>query len=108
MTVLRPLAVPAAAIVLVTVTPSADARPRRPVDDVWATSPQPTLQTAVSGRKAPTRVLPVHTATTLPVVVRATPGEAAVPGGCYPAAVELTGAAAAGRPITATARGPPR
>src|SRR5215216_6790175 len=106
MTALRPLVIPAAAIALAAVTPSADARTRGSVGDVWVTSPRPALTTAASGQP-PARVLPVHAATPLPVVARATPGEAAVPGGCYPAAAELTGAAAAGRPTTATARGPP-
>jgi hypothetical protein len=107
MTGLRPLVIPAAAIALATVTPSAEARTRGSVGDVWVTSPRPALQTAVGGRQ-PVHALPVHAATPLPVAARATPGEVAVPGGCYPAAAELTGAAAAGRPTIATARGPPR
>jgi hypothetical protein len=106
MTVLRPLVIPAAAIMLAAITPSADARTRRSVDPVWAPTPGPTLQTAAVG-KAPVRALPVHAVAPLPVAARATPGEAAVPGGHYPAAAELTGTAAAGRPATATARGPP-
>jgi hypothetical protein len=106
MTPLRPLVIPAAAILLATGASSAEARTRRPVDSVWATSLQPAHQTAVSG-KAPARALPVHVAKSLPLATRVTPGETAVPGGCYPAAAKLTGAAAAGRPTTATARGPP-
>jgi hypothetical protein len=106
MTSLRPLVIPAAAIMLVAVTPSAEARTRRPVTDVWVVpSPRPALQTAAGPESA--RVLPVNAATTLPVVARAIPGEIAVPGGCYPAAAEVTGTAAAGRPATPTARGPP-
>jgi hypothetical protein len=106
MTSLRPLVIPATALVLVAATSSADARTRRPVKSVWATSPGPALQTAV-GAESGTRALPVQPATTLPVVARTVPGGTAVPGGCYPAAAETTGSAAAGRPATATARGPP-
>jgi hypothetical protein len=106
MTALRPLVIPAAAIMLAAITPGAEARTRRPVDPVWVPTPGPALQTAAGG-KAPARVLPVHAVAPLPVAARMTSGEAAVPGGHHPAAAELTGAAAAGRPATATARGPP-
>jgi hypothetical protein len=106
MTSLRPLVIPAAAIFLAAITPSADARTRRPVIRVWVKTPGPALQTAAVG-KAPARVLPGHAVTPLPVAAMASPGEAAVPGGHHPAAAELTGTAAAGRPAIPTARGPP-
>src|SRR5829696_949169 len=106
MTSLRPLVIPAAAIALVAVAPSADARTRRPVTSVWVTSPGPALPT-VAGDESDARALPVHAATTLPVVARMSSGATAVPGGGYPAAAEPTGTAAAGRPATPTARGPP-
>jgi hypothetical protein len=106
MTSLRPLVIPAAAIMLAAITPGADARTRKAVTRVWVATPGPALQTAAVGM-APARALPVRPATTLPVAARTTPGESAVPGGHHPAAAELTGTAAAGRTATATARGPP-
>jgi hypothetical protein len=107
MTSLRPLVIPATVIVLAAGAPSADARTRTEVSGVWATSPGPALQTAV-GAESDARVTPVRAVTPLPVAARVTPGGTAVPGGCYPVAAELTGAAAAGRPALAVARGPPR
>jgi hypothetical protein len=107
MTSLRPLVIPAAALALAAVAPSAEARPRRPVTSVWVSSPGPALPTAV-GDESDAHVLPVQAATTLPVAVRTSAEGTAVPGGGYPAAAGLTGTAAAGRPATATARGPPR
>jgi hypothetical protein len=106
MTSLRPLVIPAAALALAAVAPSAEARPRSEVTSVWVSSPGPALQTAV-GEESDAHALPVDAATTLPVAVRTSAEGTAVPGGCYPAAVGLTGTAAAGRPATATARGPP-
>jgi hypothetical protein len=98
--------IPAAAIMLAAITPSADARVRRSVTPVWVPTPGPALQTAAVGT-APDRVLPVHAVTPLPVAAVTSPGGAAVPGGHHPAAAALTGTAAAGRPATPTARGPP-
>ena len=106
MTSLRPMVIPAAAIFLAAITPSADARTRGQVNDVWVKTPGPALQTAAVGT-VPDRVLPVRQATTLPVAARTSPVEIAVPGGHHPAAAELTGTAAAGRPAIPTARGPP-
>jgi len=107
MTSLRPLVIPAAALALTAVAPSADARPRRAVKSVWVSSPGPALPT-VAGDENDARVLPLHAATTLPVVARTSPGGTAVPGGYHTAAAEPTGTVAAGRPATANARGPPR
>src|SRR4051794_13196939 len=102
MTSLRPLVIPAAALALTAVVPSADARPRKVVSSVWVTSPGPALPTVV-GDESDARALPVQAATTLPVVARTLPGGTAVPGGCYPAAAAPTGTAAAGRPANASA-----
>ena len=107
MTSMRPLVIPAAALALAAVAPSAQARPRKVVRSVWVSSPGPALPTVV-GDESDAHALPIPAATTLPVAAR-TPAEGtAVPGGCYPAAAGFTGTAAAGRPATATARGPPR
>jgi hypothetical protein len=113
MTSLRPLVIPAAAVVLAAGAPSANAQPRRPVypPALWAaTSPRPAWRagTPVPVRAGiPTRATPVRTARLLPHAVRTAPGEAAVPGGRHAAAVAPTDAAAAGGPIAASARGPP-
>ena len=106
MTSMRPLVIPAAALALAAVAPSADARPRRAVKSVWVSSPGPALPTVV-GDESDARALPFHAATTLPVVARTPAGGTAVPGGLYPAAADPTGTAAAGRPAIANARGPP-
>ena len=106
MTTVRPLVIPAAAIMLAGIAPGAQARTRASVNRVWVKTPGPALQTAAAGT-VPDRVLPVRQATTLPVVARTSPVEIAVPGDHHPAAAELTGTAAAGRPAIATARGPP-
>jgi hypothetical protein len=106
MTSLRPMVIPAAAIFLAAITPSADARTRGQVNGVWVKTPGPALQTAAAG-KVPDRVLPVQAMAPLPFFVGTSPGESAVPGGHHPVAAELTGAAATGRPAIPTARGPP-
>jgi hypothetical protein len=107
MTSLRPLVIPAAALALTAVAPSAEARPRRPVESVWVTSPGPALPTAV-GDESDAHALPVQAATTLPVAARTAVEGVAVLGGTPPAAAGPPGTAAAGRPATASARGPPR
>jgi hypothetical protein len=108
MTRLRPLVIPAAVLLLAAGAPSADARTRGPVRNVWVTAPGPALPT-VAGMDLPFRALPAQAAIPLPLAVRVTPGEeAAVPGGRQPAAAGLTGTAVAGRRSPATARGPPR
>src|ERR1044071_7653176 len=107
MTAVRPLVIPAAAIMLAAITPGAQARTRTSVNRVWVKTPGPALQTAAFGT-VPDRVLPVRQATTLPVAARTSPVYRAGPGGPPPAAAELTAPAAAGRPAIATARGPPR
>src|ERR1044072_3888604 len=107
MTAVRPLVIPAAAIMLAAITPGAQARTRTSVNRVWVTTPGPALQTAAFGT-VPERVLPVRHATTLPVAARTSPVETAVPGGHHPAAAELTGTAARARPPPATTlRRPP-
>jgi hypothetical protein len=106
MTTVRPLVIPAAAIVLAGLAPGAQARTRASVNRVWVKTPGPALQTAAVGM-VPDRVLPVQAMAPLPVVARTSPGEAAVPGGHHPVAAELTGAVATGRPAIPTARGPP-
>jgi hypothetical protein len=104
---LRPLVIPAAALALAAVAPSADARTRRPVKAVWVTAPGPALQ-AAAGTSVLARVVPAQPAIPLPLAGWVTPGEqAAVPGGQQSAAAVLTGTAAAGRPTSPTARGPP-
>lgn len=106
MTVLRPLVIPVATLMLVAVTPSADARTRGPVVHVWVKAPGPAHPTAAGADNV--RVLPVHAAITLPFVARTSSGGIAVPGVCYSAAAENTGSAAAGRLVAPTARGPPQ
>ena len=107
MTSLRPLVIPAAALALAAVAPSAQARPRKAVTSVWVTSPGPALPT-VMGDESDAHALPVDAATTLPVAAPTVAEGTAVPGGYHPAAAGPTGTAAAGRPATPTARGPPR
>jgi hypothetical protein len=109
MTSLRPLVIPAAAVVLAAGVPSANAHPRRPVypSPRWAaTPPRPTSPAAVRAG-IPTRATPVRAAQALPHAVRTAPGEAAVPTGRHGSAAPPTDAAAATGPITASARGPP-
>jgi len=110
MTVLRPLVIPAAAVVLAAGAQSANAQPRRPVypPTLWAATP-PRLATPVAAHAGnPTRASPVRAAQPLPHAVRTAPSEAAVPEGRHPAAAAPKDAAAAGRSIAASARGPPR
>jgi hypothetical protein len=109
MTRLRPLVIPAAAIVLATGAPSANAQPRRPVypPNLWAAIPPRPATPAAVRVGIPTRATPVRAAQPLPLAVRTAPGEAAVPNGRHAAAAASTDAAAAGRPLAPTARGPP-
>ena len=110
MTSLRPLVIPAAAVVLAAGSPSANAQPRRPVypPNLWAATPPPQPAKSAAVRAGiPTRVTPVRAAQPLPHAVRTAPGEAAVPDGRHTAAAAPADVAAAGRPVTAIARGPP-
>jgi hypothetical protein len=109
MTRLRPLVIPATAVVLATGAPSAPAQPRRPVfpPAPWAASPLRLASRAAERAVIPTRATPVRTVTQLPLAVLTAPGEAAGAGGRQSAVAEPTGTATAGRPITASARGPP-
>ena len=113
MTALRPLVIPAAAVVLAAGAPSANAQPRRPVyppDLRAATPPRPAGWAGIPvpvRAGIPTRVTPVRAAQPLPHAVRTAPGEAAVPNGRHAAAAAPAGVVAAGRPLAATARGPP-
>jgi len=119
MTSLRPLAIPAAAVVLAAGTPSANAQPRRPVypPALWAaipatpaTPPRPAARACIPipvRADTPTRATPVRTAQPLPHAVRTAPGEAGVPDARHAVAATPAAAAAAGRPIAASARGPP-
>ena len=109
MTSLRPLVIPAAAVVLAAGASSANAQPRRPVypPTLWAaTPPRPTTPAAVRVG-IPTRATPVRAAQPLPHAVRTAPGEAAVPDGRHAAAAAPADVAAVGRPLVASARGPP-
>jgi hypothetical protein len=105
MTRLRPVVVPVAALALATAAPSATAQPRRPVTD-WAGSP--TAQ-ALAAQLAdlPPRVAIVQPATSLPVAVLVSPGEAATADGRSAMAASPAPALAPGRPNLSRARGPP-
>jgi hypothetical protein len=109
MTSLRPLVIPAAAFVLAAGAPSANAHTRRPVylPAPRAATPPRAASSVAERAVIPTRATPVRAAKLLPLAVRAAPGTAAVPGDRYPVAAASTGAAATGRPIPASARGPP-
>ena len=108
MTRLRPLVIPAAAVLLVAGgSQSAEARTRGQVRNVWVSAPGPALPT-VAGTELTVRAVPAQAAIPLPLAAWVTPREeTTVPGGRQPAAAGLTGTAAAGRPSSATARGPP-
>jgi hypothetical protein len=107
MTYLRPLVIPATAVVLAAGTPSATAQPRRPV---YLPAKRAAIRPAspVAVRAAiPTRASPVRAAKLLPLAVRTAPGTAAVQGARHPATAAPLDAAATGRPTPASARGPP-
>jgi hypothetical protein len=104
MTRLRPLVVPVAALTLATATPSATAQQRRPVTQ-WADPPA--ALAAVHADLPGPRAALIQPATFLPGAVLATPGEAAIPDGRSAVAAPPAAAVAAGRPLVATARGPP-
>ena len=106
MTRLRPVVVPVACLALATAAPSAVAQPRRPVSQ-WADTPAAHALAAKLADLAP-RVALVQPATSLPLVVLTPSGGAAVPDVRYAPAASPTAAGAAGRPLLATARGPPR
>ena len=106
MTRLRPLAVPAAAIVLATGTPSASAQQGRPVvqPPSWA------LQSTVPGDArldTGPDAAPVPTATSLPPAVLVAVIEPGATGAQHAVAPLPAGAAAFGPPTPPTARGPP-
>jgi hypothetical protein len=110
MTSLRPLVIPAAAVVLAAAAPSVNAQPRRPVylPAPWAATPPPRPATPGPLRAViPSRAAPVRAAKLLPLAVRTVPGETTDPGSPTAAAVTAADAAAAGGPIVASARGPP-
>jgi hypothetical protein len=109
MTSLRPLVIPAAAVVLAVGAQSANAQSRRPVypPALWAANPPRPASPAAVRAGIPARVAPVRAAQPLPYVVRMAPDEAAVPEGRHAAAAAPSDAAAAGGRIAASARGPP-
>ena len=108
MTRLRPLVIPAAALVLATAAPSAAAQQRRPVDlsNPWAASPQPSTLVAEHADGI-LRAAAVQPATSLPLAVLDTAGEVAIPDGRFAVSEPPATVAAAGRPTPQTARGPP-
>ncbi len=106
MTRLRPVVVPVAALALATAAPSATAQPRRPVTQ-WANTPSAHSLAAELADLAPRAAL-VQPATSLPLAVLFPSGEAAVPDVRHAPAASPAAAGAAGRPLVATARGPPR
>jgi hypothetical protein len=107
MTRLRPLAVPAAAVVLATTgTPSAHAQSSRPVVQPAAWGLQSTVP--VDAHLDPgSDVATVPSATSLPPVVLVDVIEPGARGARYAAAPIPAGAVAAGPPLRAAARGPP-
>jgi hypothetical protein len=110
MTRLRPLVVPATAFALAAAVPgAASAQPRRPVHLPTVRALTPGLASPAAAR-ADTLMgaTPVRAAMSpLPVAALPPPGEAAVPGGRHAVAAVPAGAAAAGPPVLAVARGPP-
>jgi hypothetical protein len=105
MTRLRPVVVPVAALALWTAVPTASAQQRRPVKQ-WAHTP---TAHALAAQLAdlPPRVALVQPATSLPLAVLTPSSEAAVPDVRHAPAASPAAAGAAGRPLPATARGPP-
>jgi hypothetical protein len=106
MTRLRPLVVPVAALTLATAAPSATAQPRRQVSQ-WADPPAALTLAAEHADLPDPRAAIIQPATSLPLAVLATPGEAAIPDGRPVVAAPPAAAAMAGRPLLASARGPP-
>ena len=106
MTRLRPVVVPVAALALATAAPSAAAQQRRPVTQ-WADTPS-AHALAAQLADLPPRAALVQPATSLPLAVLTPSGEAAVPDVRHAPAASPAAAGAAGRPLLATARGPPR
>jgi hypothetical protein len=108
MTRLRPLVVPVAALTLATATPSASAQPRRPVVSPWAAPPAALALTAEHADLPGPCAAPIQPAKSLPLADLATPGEAVIPDGRHADAAPPAAARATGRPLLASARGPPR
>jgi hypothetical protein len=106
MTRLRPVVVPVAALALATAAPSAAAQPRRSVTQ-WAGTPTVHALAAELADLNPRAAL-VQPATTLPIAALTPSGEAAVPDVRHAPVASPAAAGAAGRPLLATARGPPR
>ena len=105
---LRPLVVPVAALTLATATPSATAQVRKQVTSPWADPPAALALTAVYADLPDPRAAINQPATSLPLAVLATPGEAVVPDGRRADATPPAVARATGRPHTSSARAPPR
>jgi hypothetical protein len=105
MTRLRPVVGPVAALALATAAPSASAQPRRHVTQ-WANTPTAHSLAAELAALAPRAAL-VQPATSLPIAVLTPSGEAAVPDVRHAPVASPAAAGAAGRPLLATARGPP-
>jgi hypothetical protein len=105
MTRLRPVVVPVAALALATAVPTASAQTRRPVTQ-WAHTPTAHAKAAQLA-DLPPRVALVQPATSLPLAVLTPSGEAAAPDVRHAPAASPAAAGAAGRPLLATARGPP-
>jgi hypothetical protein len=106
MTRLRPLAVPAAAVVLATGTPSASAQQSRPVVQPASCGLQSTVP-ADDHLDPGSGVALVPSATPLPPAVLVAVVEPGATGVRYAAAPIPAGAVAAGPPLVAAARGPP-
>jgi hypothetical protein len=105
MTRLRPMVVPVAALALAAAAPSASAQPRRHVTQ-WATTPSAHSLAAVLADLNPRAAL-VQPATSLPFAVLTPSGEAAAPDVRHAPVASPAATGAAGRPLLATARGPP-
>jgi hypothetical protein len=103
---LRPLVIPVAALTLATAAPSASAQPRRLVSQ-WADPPAALTLAAEHADLPGPRAAMIQPATSLPLADLATPGEAAVPDGRSAVAAPPAAAAVTGRPLLASARGPP-
>ena len=106
MTRLRPVVVPVAALALAAAAPSASAQTRRPVTQ-WANTPSAHSLAAELADLAPRAAL-VQPVMSLPFAALTPSGEAAEPDVRHAPVASPAAAGAAGRPLLATARGPPR
>jgi hypothetical protein len=105
---LRPVVIPAAVVVLAATATSADARARRPVllPTLWVATHEPALS-ATEHAGDHSYVIAGELTALAPLAGLEPADEATAPGGLHAASAAPPTTAAAGRTVTATARGPP-